>query len=66
MCSSDLPECVWGKNEREKEITKVFEIVNDILKDAKVNYVSELIGKPVEVIVINDRFKEFRILTEVL
>lgn len=42
------------------------EFVNDILKAAKVNYVSELINKPVEVTIENNTFKNFRILTEVL
>ena len=40
--------------------------VNQILKDAKVNYVSELLNKPVEVTIENNTFKDFRILTEVL
>ena len=42
------------------------EFINDILKAAKANYVSELINKPVEVIIENNAFKDFRILTEVL
>lgn len=40
--------------------------VHQILKDAKVNYVSELINKPVEVTIEDNTFKDFRILTEVL
>lgn len=40
--------------------------VHQILKDAKVNYVSELINKPVEVTMEDNTFKDFRILTEVL
>lgn len=40
--------------------------IEKILNDAKVNYVSELKGKPVEVEIENNRFKSFRILTEVL
>lgn len=47
-------------------VTQTIEFVNDILKAAKVNYVSELINKPVEVTIENDTFKDFRILTEVL
>ena len=45
---------------------QTIEFINDILKDAKVNYVSELINKPVEVTIENNTFKDFRILTEVL
>ena len=42
------------------------EKVYQILKDAKVNYVSELVNKPVEVTIDKNCFKDFRILTEVL
>lgn len=40
--------------------------IDKILTDAKVNYVSQLKGKPIEVIIENQIFKDFRILTEVL
>lgn len=60
------PECKWKDNEREKVITQTIAFIADILKDAKVNYVSELINKPVEVTIENNTFKDFRILTEVL
>ena len=60
------PECKWKKTNREESITKSVEEVNQILKDAKVNYVSELVNKPVEVTMENNTFKDFRILTEVL
>ncbi len=40
--------------------------INDTLKAAKVNYISELINKPVVVTIENNCFKDFRILTEVL
>ena len=59
-------DCKWTKEERQSSITKSVEKVNQILKDAKINYVSQLIGKPVEVIIENNSFKDFRILTEVL
>lgn len=60
------PECKWGILDREATITKSVEEVNRILEDAKVNYVSELLNKPVEVTMENNTFKDFRILTEVL
>lgn len=60
------PECKWGIFDREDTITKSVEEVNRILEDAKVNYVSQLINKPVEVTMENNTFKDFRILTEVL
>lgn len=46
-------ECEWENNERAQT-------------DAKVSYVSELIGKPVEVTLNKNMFYDFRILTEVL
>lgn len=60
------PECKWKELNREATITKSIEEVDRILKDAKVNYVSELVNKPVEVTMENNTFKDFRILTEVL
>lgn len=60
------PECRWETCEREVAITAAVEQVDKILKDAKVNYVSQLLNKPVEVEIEKNTFKSFRILTEVL
>lgn len=51
---------------RRKKITAMVDAVRGVLKDSKVNNVSDLVGKPVEVTMENDIFKDFRILTEVL
>lgn len=59
-------ECKWEEAERESAITVSVEKVYQILKNAKVNYVSELINKPVEVTIDKNCFKDFSILTEVL
>lgn len=59
-------ECIWKADERNKAFVAMVENVVDILEKAKVNYVSQLIGKPVVVIIENRTFKDFRILTEVL
>lgn len=59
-------ECRWEKSERTVAITATVEKVYQMLKDAKVNYVSELVNKPVEVTIDKNCFKDFRILTEVL
>jgi hypothetical protein len=59
-------ECRWEESERETAITVSVEKVYQILKDAKVNYVSQLVNKPVEVTIDKNCFKDFRILTEVL
>lgn len=58
--------CKWSTEERQYGITKSVDEVFKILKDAKVNYVSKLVGKPVEVTIESNTFKDFRILTEVL
>lgn len=59
-------ECKWTAEERRIGITKSVDKVHEILKDAKVRYVSELVNKPVEVTIECNTFKDFRILTEVL
>lgn len=58
--------CNWTAEERQCGITKTVDKVHKILKDAKVNYVSQLVGKPVEVEIDGNTFKNFRILTEEL
>ena len=58
--------CKWTTEERQRGITESVDKVHKILKDAKVNYVSELKGVPVEVEIEKNTFKSFRILTEVL
>ncbi|MDE5755423.1 MAG: hypothetical protein K2H89_12950 [Oscillospiraceae bacterium] len=60
-------ECkVWEENQQSQAITENIENVYQLLNDAKVNYVSQLVGKPVEVTIEDNSFRGFRILTEVL
>lgn len=60
-------ECKWvAPNAREKAITKLIDEVASIMEDAKVNDISELKNKPVEVTIEGNTFARFRILTEVL
>ena len=59
-------ECRWSEQERSLALVSAVEDIHKLLKDAKVNYVSQLINKPVEVTIENGTFKSFRILTEVL
>lgn len=59
------PSCNWKTCTREEGLVKIIDQVHEILKNAKVNHVSELIGKPVEVTIEHNTFKDFRILTEV-
>lgn len=65
-CVNISKECRWEELERQQAITVSVEKIDKILNDAKVNYVSELKNKPVEVEIEKNTFKSFRILTEVL
>lgn len=65
-CENISDNCDWKNSNREEAITKTVDKVNEILKEAKCKWVSELIGKPVEVTIEDSLFKDFRILTEVL
>ena len=58
--------CRWEESERRQAITVIREDLYKTLNEAKVNYVSQLINKPVEVEIESNTFKGFRILTEVL
>lgn len=60
-------ECkVWEENQRSRAVTESIENVYQLLNDAKVNYISQLVGKPVEVTIEDNCFRDFRILTEVI
>ena len=60
-------ECrAWERGERAKTIEEKTDYIYKLLNDAKVNNVSQLKNIPVEVILENNCFKDFRILTEVL
>jgi hypothetical protein len=59
------PDCFWEIGTRHSNLAESLDHLK-ILKDAKVNYVSDLVGKPVEVTLEDSMFKDFRILTEVL
>ena len=59
--------CKWDTpDEREKTIMELIDEIASIMKDAKVNNISELKNKPVEVTIEGNMFARFRILTEVL
>ena len=66
-CVNIGPTCKWSSPDaRSLAIAVMVDRTHGILKDAKVNYVSELVGRPVEVTIVDNTFKDFRILTEVL
>lgn len=58
--------CKYTREEQKEYIVENVEHLYALLKSAKCNYVSELVGKPVEIEIESNHFKGFRILTEVL
>ena len=58
--------CKWTESDRDEWFAEIMRYVSKLLKDAKVNSVDELKGKPVEVTFDGNMLKEWRILTEVL
>lgn len=66
-CINMSDECKWESHEqRMMTIEKEADYIYKLLNEAKCSYVSELVGKPVEVELEGNWFKNFRILTEVL
>lgn len=60
-------QCKWDSEEQKNTaFQKVLKDLHVILKEAKANAVSELVGKPIEITIENQMYKSFRILTEVL
>jgi len=55
--------CRWERQEKLEAIDRAISHLNKILEDANVNYVSELIGRPVEVTLEDSMFKDFRIFS---
>ena len=56
----------WTEDDRITAYGKTMVKLSDLLREAKVHDVYELLGKPVEVEMEGQCFKSFRILTEVL
>lgn len=56
----------WTEEDRDGSYAEIMRYVSKLLKDAKVDSVDKLKGKPVEVTFEGNTLKEWRILTEVL
>lgn len=57
--------CKWSDDDREKANDSLIRFISDLLRDAKVDSLAKLQGKPVEVIFNNkNALKEWSILTE--
>ena len=56
----------WSEEDRDGWYAEIMRYVSKLLKEAKVNSVEELKGKPIEATFDGNMLKEWRILTEVL
>jgi hypothetical protein len=56
----------WTEEDRDGWYAEIMRYVSSLLKDAKVDSVDQLKGKPVEVTLDGNMLKSWRILTEVL
>ena len=56
----------WSESDRDVWYSEIMWYVSKLLKEAKVDSVDKLKGKPVEVTFDGNTLKEWRILTEVL
>lgn len=56
----------WTESQRDESYSEIMRYVSKLLKDAKVDSVDKLKGKPVEVTFDGNQLVEWRILTEVL
>lgn len=58
--------CKWTENNRDAAYSDIMRYISKLLADAKVDDLSELKNKPVEVAFEGNVLKSWRILTEVL
>ncbi len=56
----------WSEEDRNKEMSKIMRKVSELMNDAKVSNVNELLSIPVEFTSKENRLDTWRILTEVL
>lgn len=56
----------WNEEDRDRDISATFRWLDQLLKDAKVKDVRDLVGKPIEATFDDQLLKSWRILTEVL
>ena len=58
--------CKWTEEERGDQYVEIVRYISTLLKDAKVNSLSELKGKPIEATFEGMMLVDWRVLTEVL
>lgn len=56
----------WSESDRDEWYAEIMRYVSKLLKEAKVDSVDKLKGKPIEATFDGNTLKEWRILTEVL
>ena len=56
----------WTELDRDRGYSDIVRYISDLLNDAKVNTIKDLVGIPVEATLSDGSLKEFRILTEVI
>ncbi|KGM44462.1 hypothetical protein JY97_00500 [Alkalispirochaeta odontotermitis] len=65
--SKHTDNCEWSPDDQQKAFANIVSKVNAALRAAKVNHVSELVGKPVEITFgSGGTLKSWRIFDEVL
>lgn len=58
--------CKWDLIDKLNTEDELLNHLNKTLSDANASYVSQLVGKPVEITLNGNTFSDFRILTEVI
>lgn len=66
MCGHRYNTACKNDSTREMDMMVMIELVQKLLKDAKVDSVDQLLNKPIECTFDRTILKDFRILTEVL
>lgn len=56
----------WSESDRDKQLSDIMRFISDILNQAKVDNINDLVGKPVEIEFDGMMLLSWRILTEVL
>lgn len=56
--------CQWTEDDRSASYDEIMRYISSLLKDAQVNDIQQLVGKPIELTMDNMTLKSWRILTE--
>jgi hypothetical protein len=59
-------DTAWTEQDRQDQFAATMKKISETIRDAKVESVSELVGKPVEVIFDGNKMVSWRVLKEVL